>query len=326
MAVKLVHRNPDVHCIRVPLPNNTLRSVNSYVVRDGGDTLVIDTGFDAPESYEALVGGFAELGFAAKDARLFVTHAHPDHYSLAAKLGCRTVYMHEDAFREVGFVIDGTCDRIQFDTALEMGFSAEAARTINEVSPLRHQSGKEPFEPALIDEGDVLRVGGYSFRAILTPGHAQGHLCLYEPDCGLLFTGDHILFDISPNISHWSWSGDTLADYLASLQKVRDVPVRCALPAHRNPGDAIAPRVDELLAHHEARSKECLDAIALHGSQNACEIARHLSWARGTRFDDMDPTQQLFAAGEVRAHAEHMVRKGLMRRERDGSAIRYMAE
>lgn len=325
MAVELVHKDPDVHRIRVPLPGNSLRNVNSYVVQSGGDALIIDTGFNCDESYDALVGGLREIGVSIADARLFVTHAHADHYSLAARLGCAEVLMHQDAYKAVNDIIDGVLDRVQYKTALEMGFSREDIGTLITVSPLSKQVGKEPFEATMVEEGDKLHVGRFAFEPILTPGHAPGHLCLYLPERELMFTGDHLLFDISPNVSHWTHAGDTLAEYLDSLRKVRDIPVSCALPAHRNLRDGIASRVDELLRHHDARLKECLDAVMSQDGQVASGIARHMTWARNARFDDLDIVQQLFAAGETRAHVEHMVRTGLVLREYDGDVVRYTA-
>ncbi len=320
-----VHSDPDVFCIRVPLPGNALKTVNSYVVRDGNDILVIDTGFNAPESYDALVGGFAELGFKASDANLFITHSHPDHYSLAEKLGCAGVFLHADTYDEIKYVIDGTCDWVQADTTIEMGFNPEEVETIARTSPLGAQACRTLFEATTLDEDDMLQVGRFSFKPIYTPGHCPGHLCLYLPERELLFTGDHILFDISPNISHWAWSVDTLAEYKRSLAKMRDLPVSLALPGHRKPRNEIALRVDELLRHHESRLEECLGAIGLVEGQTACDIAQHISWAHSSSFLDMGLTQRLFAASETRAHVEHLVALGLVKRERIDGIVRYSA-
>jgi glyoxylase-like metal-dependent hydrolase (beta-lactamase superfamily II) len=41
-----------------------------------------------------------------------------------------------------------------------------------------------------IEDGDVVRIGTGEYRALHTPGHAVDHLCLYEPDAGILFAGD----------------------------------------------------------------------------------------------------------------------------------------
>lgn len=42
-------------------------------------------------------------------------------------------------------------------------------------------------------DGDTLDMGGLSPQAIWTPGHSPGHICLYEPRMGVIFSGDHAL-------------------------------------------------------------------------------------------------------------------------------------
>jgi hydroxyacylglutathione hydrolase len=41
-----------------------------------------------------------------------------------------------------------------------------------------------------LTEGTALSFGGESLRVLETPGHTAGHICLYFPQSGLLFSGD----------------------------------------------------------------------------------------------------------------------------------------
>jgi glyoxylase-like metal-dependent hydrolase (beta-lactamase superfamily II) len=61
----------------------------------------------------------------------------------------------------------------------------------------------EEFDPAqyriipskadrLLDEGDVLDLGGRRLRVLHTPGHSPGSICLLDEEQGLLFTGDTV--------------------------------------------------------------------------------------------------------------------------------------
>ena len=52
----------------------------------------------------------------------------------------------------------------------------------------------------LINDGDPVPVPGRDVRAVWTPGHTPGHLCLHDAAAGVLLTGDHLLPRISPNI------------------------------------------------------------------------------------------------------------------------------
>lgn len=76
-------------------------------------------------------------------------------------------------------------------------------------------------------------VGEYEVKAFCTPGHTPGHMVLYLPEQQLLFSGDHVLFDISPNITSWPEVEDSLGDYLESLKRLRNLPVQAVFPAHQ---------------------------------------------------------------------------------------------
>ena len=61
---------------------------------------------------------------------------------------------------------------------------------------LIHPSTNAPFDippsvPAVdLAEGGEVRFGAIRLRVFHTPGHTEGSVCLYEPDEGLLFSGD----------------------------------------------------------------------------------------------------------------------------------------
>jgi glyoxylase-like metal-dependent hydrolase (beta-lactamase superfamily II) len=72
-------------------------------------------------------------------------------------------------------------------------------------------------------------------------------MCLYAPEEGLFFAGDHVLFDITPNICSMGPETDMLGDYLRSLEKVRGLEVRVPFPAHRTTGRvSLRERIGEL--------------------------------------------------------------------------------
>ena len=88
------------------------------------------------------------------------------------------------------------------------------------------------------------------------------HICLYDEASKIMLTGDHVLERITPNISSFMLETDELGDFLASLRKVRDYDVKLALPGHGEPFSGLARRVDELIAHHEARLTEMEDLVS----------------------------------------------------------------
>ena len=72
-----------------------------------------------------------------------------------------------------------------------------------------------------LKEGKKISIDPFEFKVFLTPGHSPGHICLYEPNRKLLFTGDHILPEITPHIGFHPQSGENpLGAYLKSLEKM----------------------------------------------------------------------------------------------------------
>ena len=49
-----IYKNPDIYKIYVPLPNNPLKNLNCYVIKTKDKNLIIDTGFNIEECYNAL--------------------------------------------------------------------------------------------------------------------------------------------------------------------------------------------------------------------------------------------------------------------------------
>ncbi len=146
---------------------------------------------------------------------------------------------------------------------------------------------------------------------IETPGHTSGHVVFHDLAAGVLFAGDHVLPRITPSIGLEPHSvGLPLANYLESLRLVRSRPDARLLPAHGPVTDSVHARVDELLAHHEARLTAVAAAVD-QGAGSTFEVARILRWTRHEyALDDLDLFNQVLAIGETRVHLDVGVLRG----------------
>lgn len=152
-----------------------------------------------------------------------------------------------------------------------------------------------------IDAGWKYTVGDYTLEMISVPGHTPGNAMFWAKKQGIMFTGDHILFDISPNITSWLESEDPLGDYLDSLRLARKYPVRLALPGHRKTGD-YAARIEALLAHHERRLAETEALLAEHPGMTAYETAGKMRWKiRCRQLGRISTVPEVVCGGECRA-------------------------
>ena len=166
-------------------------------------------------------------------------------------------------------------------------------------------------------------MGDYQFRCVETPGHTRGHLCLYEPNKKILMSGDHILIDITPNISLFSDEVNPLAEYLGSLDKVYDLDIRLVLPGHRSNFENCKQRIGELKLHHETRVNEVLTILA-NGAQNAFQTASHMTWEMDyASWEQFPPQQKWFAFGEAVSHLKYLEEKGKITKQKQGEEIVY---
>ncbi len=326
--VSKLYDNPEIWRIDVPLPENPLRNLNSYVVRSNGHALVIDTGFNRSECHEALWEGLRELEVDLGRTELFLTHLHSDHCGLVQGFvdrGCQ-VYMSEVDYEYLRNSREkGSWGYMEQWFGRE-GFPDEEMKLQASGNQARLYAPKEMFPAAKMKNGDTVHVGDAELLCISTPGHTPGHVVLYMPDGQILFSGDHILFDITPNISVWRNVPHSLADYMESLRKVKKLPIRLTLPAHRKNDGDVYERIDAILEHHRIRLEEIRRAVVEEPGTDAYTVASKITWSmRGKKWKDFPPNQKWFAMGETLAHLYWLVDAGYVKRwEEDGKA-RYQA-
>jgi glyoxylase-like metal-dependent hydrolase (beta-lactamase superfamily II) len=308
----------DLWSIPVPIPKNPLRYVSSYAFASGGGLVLLDTGWAAEESWEALVAGLESIGASVGDVRgVLVSHMHLDHSGLTGRLREASgawIAMHPADRALIAHPI--TRDPGQM-VAEEVAFLRSLGATADEAAAsVGSPAGYEAFTGiALADrelsDGDLADVPGWRLRAVHTPGHTPGHLCFVDELSQRLFAGDHILPRITPNISVNAIVGiHPLADYLESLAKVRDLDVDEIMPAHEWRFRGLAERADGIAAHHERRLGELLAAIAAHPDATSWDLAGHLTWSR--TWDQYSGRMRITAVTETAAHVLELVRRGLI--------------
>lgn len=317
----------NIYRINVDMPKSPLGNLNAYVVKGEDRSLLVDTGERKDEAYRALTEGLRELGVSLDRLDVFLTHMHMDHVGLVPLIyrpGMRVFMGRKDIKLKLDIYSNRTFEALLF-IRTELGFPKgereELARRGLEQFP---QDDFCDYTP--VDEGDVFEYGGYRFTAIDTPGHTPGHMCLYEPEKKIFFSGDHILFEITPNITHWDGYEDALGDYAHSLIKVRDLDVDVLLPGRRKVTGTLAERANEILEHHGRRVKETVELLDAHPGSSSCELAGLMHWNLKYKggWENFPKDQKVFAAGEVRAHLQYMARRGWARRENiDGMDIFY---
>lgn len=316
---------PDLFQIVVPLPKNPLKAVNCYVIKGDDRFLVVDTGMNQPACREAMDAGLKELNVDRTKTDYFITHLHSDHIGLVGYLASETstIYFNRleaDMMRQTQ--AQGGFGRRMAKFARLAGFSDTELQQAFDGHPGMRNDPPDYDKMTLLDEGAKLTIGRYNFECVQTPGHSPGHLCLYDREKRLMLCGDHVLEQISPNISAWTMDDDALTDYLASLDKVRGLDVELALPGHRMLIRDFHGRIDQLKAHHRDRLDEIMEVV--DGTPLiAYDVAARMKWdIKYDHWDEVGPMQKWFATGEAVAHLRLLETRNLIRRDlEDGRVV-----
>ncbi|QDU48095.1 MBL fold metallo-hydrolase [Gimesia panareensis] len=167
------------------------------------ETLLIDTGF--PWARRSLKKTLQELGVVESITTVVNTHYHEDHTGnndLLVELCGAEVLAHADAVPEIRFPVE-----LRWYRSFLFGPSE-----IADAHPI----------------GDSIKTEHMRFEVIETPGHCPGHLCLFEPERKILFSGDlYIAADLDSQL------GDADGPkWIASLEQVIQLQPEWLFDAH----------------------------------------------------------------------------------------------
>ncbi len=250
--------------VLVPLRTPTLppaTHTNCYVV--GGDEVIV---IDPAPPYEEEQAILDQVLEKRRVREIWLTHLHRDHVSganhLKRKQGVK-IAAHPITARDLGGFID--VDRtFEDDERLEL-------------------------------DGDP----GWALRVLHTPGHARGHVCIFEEKNGSLITGDLMAgfgtIVIDPPEGH-------MATYFNSLRRILALPVTALFPAHGPVMANAKARIQEYLDHRIERETNIL-AVWKRGLHEPDAIVKAV-------YTDVDPAMHGLAERSVLAHLEKLREEG----------------
>lgn len=235
-------------------------SANVLAIKDSDGVSLVDVGCGHEETYLRLKDFLSSHGFEIGDVHTVVlTHAHPDHMG---------------AMR---FLLEEANPRI-FLHPVEMPLAADPSRlnhTFGMDIPFRYGMAEIPRERADIIEyfrglcpmasaeathrllpGEELRLGGYCFQIVETPGHANGLVSLFEKRTGMLFSADAV----GEVVAWYAPDSGGLIGFLEGLERLAALPAGFLVPSHGGvsvrPAEEIARTRAYLLRREEKIVRE----------------------------------------------------------------------
>jgi len=294
----------NVYMIRVPNPFVEGRTC-VYVI-DSDPVTMIDTGVATDRAYDALLTGLDENGLKPSDIkRIILTHKHIDHIGNAWRFQqqFRSEIMIHDA--DLRSVVDVDPSGERYAALVSSRLDEWNVPNGERPSDLDDSFPKwmiESAEATGLGDEQQLPMGDGHLEIIHTPGHTMGSICLKFGR--YLFSGDHVLPDISPNIGAGDMrSEDLLSHYMVSLKKTRDRfrdDDLQVMPGHGLPMQTMTQRCEELIGHHEQRLEDAVLILRQHGNQSIYEVACRL-------FGEMESIHVVLGCAEAKAHLDFLV-------------------
>ena len=326
--------------LRSKLPVNLpgIGHVNCYLLEDERGVAVVDPGLPSPASFAALEQRLGAAGYSVENVHTAViTHSHFDHFGGAERLRALAgaeILTHE-SFRPLWESTE-VAEPLELPTAEEEGGDAqrppwlllqknpwgtereplppEELRTWQAIAEADPRWFAAPRPTRTVVDAQVIRLARRDWLCFHTPGHTEDHLCLFDPDEGVLLSGDHILPTITPHISGLSRYPDPLDRFFESLRRMGAIEgVKVVLPAHGHPFEDLSGRAESIRRHHEHRLDVIRRAAGELGTATVPEYMKRLfaerSWGN-------------MAESETFAHLEHLrVLGDLTAAQRDGQTV-----
>ena len=159
---------------------------NTYILLDADGLTVIDAGL--PRSERKILAYIASLGRSAQDVkRIVITHADMDHVGGLAALqkasGART---YASKLEAEAIAAGKPSREIQSPGFSPRRLFFALMRPFMKITPVQVDE--------IVEEGQTLPALG-GLRVVETPGHTPGHISLFAPAAGVLFSGDSIVSD-----------------------------------------------------------------------------------------------------------------------------------
>jgi glyoxylase-like metal-dependent hydrolase (beta-lactamase superfamily II) len=182
--------------------------VHSFLLLGKERAALIDTGLGI-DNIKRITDQLTDLPIA-----VVTTHVHTDHIGSHGQFG--TIYVHKGDEDWLLHGIKGlSLAQIRKDMSRDITLSIPETFDVNTYMPFQGEA------TGLLEEGDVLDIGGRKLTIYHTPGHSPGHISILDNINGYLFTGD-LLYDVTPIYAFYPSTSPI--DLVNSLEKISGIP------------------------------------------------------------------------------------------------------
>jgi len=297
--------------------------VNAFAIAAGSGVVLVDTGLAEPGGLGRLEQALDQAGLRLEHVRLLVcTHAHSDHYGLAAPImeasGCE-LWMHprHEHMTRAAKDPERAFER-RIEVARQSGVPEQALREYQSARKERGMGIVKIVMPQRdLVPGVTVNTDLGAWDVYETPGHAPSHVVLHQAERGLLISGDHLLGRVSLYYDY-GWTPDPAGEFLDSLEVVERLDAGLCLAGHGRP-------FRDVRGHIEANRRTAAERLervraAIDGRQlTPFEIVPALIGE-----EELTPMMVNWGLSETLSYLRHLERLGEVEKV-DEDPVRWMS-
>ncbi len=190
-----------------------------YLIDGDEELALIDAGVGLES--QLIIDNIIGDGFNPRDIDfILATHSHSDHAG-----GCRSIKS------ETGCIL--VASEIE-DRLIEEGSDVELGLDTTKYGKVYPQDYEYPHckVDKVVKDGEEIRVGKYTLKAIQVPGHSPGDVCwlLEQEKRRVLFTNDVVF--LGGTIGLGNWLGSDLQEYRKNIGKLANLNIDSLFPGH----------------------------------------------------------------------------------------------
>lgn len=267
--------NSQIRQLTIPTPY-AVGPVNIFAIKGSEGYYLIDAGINNKEARKLI-----REWLPSPLAGILISHGHTDHLGLAGEIarakGC-PVYLFAEEYKRLQEPDLQTTRISQL-----LGVGGVPPQLLNGIKEL-YQKSRQNYIVQLVGAEVKELTPGQKFstelgnlEVIHTPGHTIGHCCFYLAEKKWLFSGDHILANISPNpildVDRVGQRRLALVEYLQSLEKTASLSVDRVYPGHGQPFTKLDRVIEQFYTYHKKREAIILSTFS-HQQQTPFQITQ----------------------------------------------------
>ncbi len=259
-------KQDNIHRVRLPVPF-FVRHVYAHLIEnhDNSSLVLIDCGPATEEAFNTLTTYVQSIGYSMDDIEAcIVTHSHYEHYGLFKKIKdeCNAqIFAHQDIITSTSDLKDDLSLRSELLVTNGMPI-VTVNQFLKTYQDIIKNTPMTDIDRMLTHEESIF-TNSLKLRIIWTPGHSADHICIYNEKSRTMFTGDHIISNVTPQIGHRCIEQleDPLKTYQQSLQELLNYDIVIAYPGHNETIENAHKRILEILRHHNSRERWILETL-----------------------------------------------------------------